>query len=222
MRADAQRNRERILLAARQVFVDQGPDVALEKIARRAGVGIATLYRRFPSRADLIRGVIAETLTGLYDHVRRAIEQEPDEFEALRRAMHTALELELGVLFSTLSGRFAVDDLIEESQRDAAALLQGLVFRAQAAQLLRDDVGFGDIVLAIIRLGRPLPGRLLPLDRDLAHRQLELYLDGLRPAAALSRTAPLPGPMISLGWFRRFRRQFGPAWGPASENSEKG
>src|SRR4051794_34498377 len=62
MRADARRNRERILVAARDVFVETGTDAPLEEIATRAGVGIATLYRRFPERVDLMRAVVLDVL----------------------------------------------------------------------------------------------------------------------------------------------------------------
>jgi AcrR family transcriptional regulator len=89
MRADARRNRERILRAARAVFVDEGPNVPLDEIARRADVGIATLYQRFPRRADLFRAVAVDVLTALVEAADRAIATEGDAFDALRRFLHS-------------------------------------------------------------------------------------------------------------------------------------
>ena len=85
LRADARLNRERILAAARDSFVERGADVPLEEIAARAGVGIATLYRRFPDRAALQRAVALDVLTRVGQEARAAIEEEPDAFSALDR-----------------------------------------------------------------------------------------------------------------------------------------
>jgi AcrR family transcriptional regulator len=73
LRRDAQRNRDAILVAARQVFCDQGLEAPLEEIARRAGVGIATLYRRFPSRVELLDTVLADTVQAHLDLAEGAL-----------------------------------------------------------------------------------------------------------------------------------------------------
>src|SRR5512142_3136850 len=73
LRADASRNRERILAAARDVFVEEGAGAPLEDIAKRAGVGIATLYRRFPDRESLMRGVVLNVLGRSTDEARLAL-----------------------------------------------------------------------------------------------------------------------------------------------------
>ena len=73
LRADAERNRERILATARQVFAERGLNASLEDIARRAGVGVGTLYRRFPSREDLIGAVFAEKMAVYADAVDAAL-----------------------------------------------------------------------------------------------------------------------------------------------------
>ena len=67
LRADARSNRDRLLLAARDAFVDLGPDAPLDEVARRAGVGIATLYRRFPDPAALMQAVALDILTRIAD-----------------------------------------------------------------------------------------------------------------------------------------------------------
>jgi len=73
LRADAERNRARIVTAARQVFAERGLDVPMEEIAREAGVGVATLYRRFPTRADLIAGAFEAKMAAYADAVEQAL-----------------------------------------------------------------------------------------------------------------------------------------------------
>ena len=77
LRADARRNRERIIAAAREVFAQRGLDVPVEDIARHAGVGVATLYRRFPTRADLIAGAFEAKMAAYADAVTQAL-ADPD------------------------------------------------------------------------------------------------------------------------------------------------
>src|SRR5207249_7909435 len=87
LRADARQNRERILAAARDVFVELGAGAPLEEISRRAGTGIATLYRRFPDRLALMRAVVLDSLARTEEEARLAAEEEPDAFHALARYM---------------------------------------------------------------------------------------------------------------------------------------
>src|SRR6266566_9649705 len=82
MRADARRNRDQILIAARDIFADHGPGAPLEEIARRAGVGIGTLYRRFPDRQSLLRAVALDTLGRVAQEGRLALAEEPGAFRA--------------------------------------------------------------------------------------------------------------------------------------------
>jgi AcrR family transcriptional regulator len=204
MRADARHNRVRILRAARQVFVHRGPDAPLEEIAGRAGVGIATLYRRFPSRGALIRAVAVDVLEALYEAATDAARRESDPFEALRRFMHAALDSGAGAVMPSLFGRVEFVELLDE-ERDAVGPLGHLMARARDAGLLRDDVVTGDVVLMILRLTRPMPGGGFSQDGALAHRQLDIYVDGLRPPAAGPHRKGLPEPAISAGWVRHIR-----------------
>jgi len=204
MRADARHNRVRILLAARQMFVDEGPDVPLEEIAGRAGVGIATLYRHFPSRHALIRAVAVDVMEALHEAATDAAQRESDPFEALRRFMHAALDSKAGAVMPALFGRIESVNLFDE-ERDAVGPLGRLIARAREAGLLRDDVVTGDIVFMILRLTRPMPGGGFSQDEALAHRQLDIYLAGLRPPAAGLRRGGLPEPAISAGWVRHIR-----------------
>src|SRR3954467_13280895 len=92
LRADAARNVERILRAAREIYGDIGPDAPIEAIARRAGVGERTLYRRFPTKADLVRATlesIAEGLTPTIEHARRA----DDPLDGIAQLLEAAISL---------------------------------------------------------------------------------------------------------------------------------
>jgi AcrR family transcriptional regulator len=105
MRVDAQRNRERLLLAARDVFVDLGADAPLDEIARQAGVGIATLYRRFPVREALMRAVAVHVLTEMGAEARAARNEEADPFAALSRFLRRALDLRIAAVMPVLGLR---------------------------------------------------------------------------------------------------------------------
>src|SRR5262245_9119509 len=118
LRADARRNRERVLEAARDVFVEQGPDAPLDEVARRAGVGVATLYRRFPDRASLSRAVALDVLQRAGREARAAEAEEPDAFRGLARYMHRALDLRISAVMPVLLGHLAYDD--EEISRARA------------------------------------------------------------------------------------------------------
>src|ERR1700682_6534119 len=91
LRADARRNRAHVLAAARVVFVELGADAPLDEIARRAGVGIATLYRRFPDRAALLRAVALDVMARTAHEACAAEAEEADPFDGLARYMHRAL-----------------------------------------------------------------------------------------------------------------------------------
>src|SRR5918997_884039 len=199
MRADARRNRERLLAAARDVFVDQGPDAPLDAIAAAAEVGIGTLYRRFPDRRAVVRAVVLDVLARTGEEARLALAEEADTFQALARYMHRALDLRVSAVMPALLDHMPPDDEEIASIRTYSwGLFQQLVDRTHAAGALRPDVTFADIGFLLVRLARPLPG---PISRDLnnrlAHRHLELLLDGLRTGRA-EPAAPLPEPALTL------------------------
>lgn len=203
LRADARRNRARILAAARDLFVEQGPDAPLEAIAARAGVGIATLYRRFPDRTALMRAVALDVLGRIAEDARLALAEESDAFAALARYMHRALDLRVSAVLPALIDRIALtDDEIAPLRETSARRLETLIARAQASGDLRPDVTFGDIGPLLVRLARPLPGPLpRDLDDRLAHRQLDLALDGMR-ASRERPNHPLPEPALTLADLR--------------------
>ncbi|MGW5420846.1 TetR/AcrR family transcriptional regulator [Streptomyces sp. NPDC003943] len=194
-RADALRNRERIVTAAREMFVEFGAQVPLDEIARRAGVGNATLYRNFPERSDLVREVVVSSMARIAERAREAGEQESDTFAALRRFTHAAADERVGALCPMLDGAFDQDhpDLVAERTHLEEAV-QGLVDRAQEAGRLRADVGVGDLMVAVSQLTRPLPGTAcLNMDR-FVHRHLQVFLDGLETPVR----SELPGAAATL------------------------
>ncbi|WP_254812347.1 TetR/AcrR family transcriptional regulator [Streptomyces cavourensis] len=199
-RADALRNRERIIAAARELFVEFGPDVPLDDVARRAGVGNATLYRNFPDRAALTHEVVLAVTSRTTRRAEEAVAAEADPFAALSRFVHAAADERIGALCPMLSGVFDRDhpDLLAERDRLEEAV-EGLVSRAQSAGRLRTDIAVGDVLVALSQLTRPLPGiACLDIDR-FTHRHLQLFLDGLEAPAR----SVLPGSAATLENLRR-------------------
>jgi AcrR family transcriptional regulator len=181
-RADALRNRERIVSAARGVFVEYGPDAPLDEIARRAGIGNATLYRHFADRSALIHAVLLFVVTRTAD---RAEEEAAvaaaggDPCAALGRFAHAAVDDNIGALCGVLvngDGSRSAEIGAQISRLETA--LDALMDRAREHGGLRPDVTLNDLMVAISRLSRPLPGLDCP-GSDL-HRHLQLFLDGLR------------------------------------------
>ncbi|MFD3332415.1 TetR/AcrR family transcriptional regulator [Streptomyces sp. NPDC058700] len=184
-RADALRNRERIVTAAREMFVEFGPQVPYDEVARRAGVGNATLYRNFPERTDLVHEVVLSIMGRVTGIAVRAAEEEADTFAALRRFTHAAADERIGALCPMLDGAFDSEhpELTVERERLEEAV-QALVDRAQRSGRLRSDVGVGDLMVAVSQLTRPLPGTACGTTFDqFVHRHLQLFLDGLEAPA---------------------------------------
>jgi AcrR family transcriptional regulator len=202
MRADARNNRDRILTAARHVFVEKGARAPLDEIARRAGTGIATLYRRFPDRQSLMRSVVMDALQQTADEARRAAAEESDPFAALVRYMHRALDIRTGAVIPALLDEISLaDEEMEQARSAGVQPLQDMIDAAQRAGSLRHDVTFGDIGLLIVRMSRPLPGPFPPdVNDSLGHRHLDLVVNGLRPGSADS--AQITGPGLTLADLR--------------------
>lgn len=197
LRADARRNRDRLLTAARDAFIDRGPTASLEQIARTAGVAIGTLYRHFPDRAALMRAVVVDVRGRTAEAAAAALAEEPDAFAALARYLHRALEIRAGAVMPLLADVAPMhDEEIERLGQAVIATVQAMISTAQADGTLRGDVTQADIGMLLVRLSRPLPGGLpRDLDDRLAHRHLELVIQGLR---ATGQQPPLAGPQLTL------------------------
>lgn len=199
-RADAVRNRERILTAARDVLVEFGPAAPLDEIARRAGVGNATLYRHFPDRPALIHHVVLFGLDRVHALAVDSLAEEPDAFAALRRFTHAAADERIGALCPVLASDFDHDHPELVASREALEeSIEALLAAGRTSGLLRPDIGVGDLMIALSQLSRPLPGTAC-FDADVfVHRHLQLFLDGLMAPAR----SELPGSAITLADLRR-------------------
>ncbi|WJY50933.1 TetR/AcrR family transcriptional regulator [Streptomyces chengbuensis] len=199
-RADALRNRERIVTAAREMFVEFGPEVPLDEIARRAGVGNATLYRNFPDRSTLVHEVVLSVLRRTAERAEEAAVTEADPFAALSRFTHAAADERVAALCPLLSGDFDKDhpDLVAQRDRLEGAV-QTLVDEAHEAGRLRADVAVGDLMVMLSQLTRPLPGTACLSIDQFTHRHLQLFLDGLEAPAR----SELPGTAVTLEDLRR-------------------
>lgn len=178
-RADAVRNRERVLEAAKVVFSAGGPEASLEAVAKRAGVGIGTLYRHFPTREDLFEAVYrreVEQLSELAEHLRSA----NDPVDALRRWLRSAVEF-----VATKKGMSAALALTYQSSSELAAFsmerltkaIGSLLDRAVAAGQMRGDVSPEDLLRALIGMCymHDQPGW-----QSSVLRMLDVFVDGLR------------------------------------------
>ncbi|WP_188316450.1 TetR/AcrR family transcriptional regulator [Solihabitans fulvus] len=202
LRADARRNREQVLAAARDVFLEQGPDAPLDEIARRAGVGIGTLYRRFPDRDSLVRDLMADNMRRGLDEMRAAVAEEPDAWHALVRFVRRMVELRAGSLGPVLSDRIRADPALGASRDELVGLVEATVEQARADGTLREGIGMGDISLLIVMIGRPPHGLAELTSRWQPARYLEIMLDGL----AATNTRPLPGRAITATELRELFR----------------
>ena len=182
LRADAQRNRERLLAVAREVFADKGVEAPLEEIARRAGVGISTLYRHFPTRLDLVGAIYIDEVEALIRSADDlAVREEP------LVALRDWLERFVGYVATKRGLAGALEELrqsgtlMEGHLRINAAL--GLLLEAgQKAGEIRADVQAADVVRALSGICM-LSERTVP-EREQTRRIIDLLVDGLRFGAA--------------------------------------
>ncbi|GAA3221365.1 TetR/AcrR family transcriptional regulator [Oerskovia jenensis] len=192
LRADAQRNRDQIVAAATSLFVDVGPDVALETVAREAGVGIGTLYRRFADRETLLHAVLQDALDGLLADMR-ARDHEATAWDALVGALGWSHRLRVvlalaGTVTVAESAGLARDAGLTRVRDELVELVDGLVVAAQREGSLRTDVATGDVILLMAAVSRGLPSGTDRAANAYA-RAHALVLDGLRAPA----TTRLPG-----------------------------
>ncbi|MFG1986230.1 TetR/AcrR family transcriptional regulator [Streptomyces albidoflavus] len=181
LRADARRNRERLLVEARRAFAAHGTDTSLEEIARRAGVGIGTLYRHFPHREALLSAVFADAVGELLERARMLLEAERPcaaLVEWLRSLITHASEYQglSGALMSASSGTGSELSRCSDPMRDAGAALLG---RAQEAGVVRPDISIGDLLQLTNAIA--LAAEATPDEPELADRLLSLTLRGIRP-----------------------------------------
>jgi AcrR family transcriptional regulator len=181
LRADAQRNLERVLDAAAELFAERGCDVSVDEIANRAGVGHATVFRRFPTKDALIAAVVSRQIRQLGAYVEQlTAEREPGEaFEAF--IWHVA---ELHAHDRGMHEGYArCGELrdVAEAKAEMSHLFDGLILRAQEAGALRRDVSVDDVSTL---LGSTILGARDVSEPDRWRRYVEVLLAGLRPPSA--------------------------------------
>ncbi|MFI8088497.1 TetR/AcrR family transcriptional regulator [Streptomyces sp. NPDC086080] len=199
-RADALRNRERIVAAAREMFVELGCEVPLDDVARRAGVGNATVYRNFPDRDALMREVVCSVMDRTVRAAEQALSETGDAFEALERFAHAAADERISALCPMVSSTFDQHHPdLEDARRRVERLVAQLMDRAKAAGRLRADVEYGDLMVGVAQLSRPPAGTGCDHADRFVHRHLQLFLDGMRAPA---RTT-LPGSPVTVEDLRR-------------------
>lgn len=150
LRADALHNRERILDAAREAFATRGLDVPMAAIARRAGVGTATLYRRFPTRYALVAEVFADQLTACVSVIDEAL-VDPDPWRGFQTAMEKVCAMQAADRGFTAAFLTAFPEAIDFERERARAehALTELTRRAKDAGRLRADFDRSDIILLL-------------------------------------------------------------------------
>ncbi|MBD0711066.1 MULTISPECIES: TetR/AcrR family transcriptional regulator [unclassified Streptomyces] len=180
MRADARRNHERLLTEARAAFAGQGTDAPLEEIARRAGVGIGTLYRHFPTRADLLNAVFQEALGALLHRSAELTESaEPCRalVEWLRALVAHAGEYR-GLAHALMSASHDRSSALAGCSDPLRAAGERLLGRAREAGQVRADVSIGDLMQLTNAIA--LAAEQCPEDGELADRLLALTLRGIK------------------------------------------
>jgi AcrR family transcriptional regulator len=149
MRADARRNRARILAAARELFASDRPEVQIDDVARRAGVGVGTVYRHFPDKEALMGELVRERFGLFNDNVRAALDDEQESpFDALAgvmRANATSVAEDAATRFAFMSGGERVFAHAAAEKEEFVALVAVLVERAHASGELRADFGAEDV-----------------------------------------------------------------------------
>jgi AcrR family transcriptional regulator len=179
LRADAQRNRDRLLEVAASAFAQEGPEVALETIAKAAGVGIGTLYRHFPTREALVDAAYRNELARLSDSVDDLLKRLPPD-----RALRTWMDRFVDYMTTKRGMGDALRALIasggdpfSESRARLTAAVTTLLSAGAEAGLLRADVQPDDVLVGLSGLSLATPDLQ---QRQQAARLLDLLMDGLR------------------------------------------
>lgn len=181
LRADARRNRDRILSAAVRVFTEEGLDAHLERIAREAGVGTATLYRNFPTREALVEAAYRNEVVQLCDVVPELLATKPP-FEALRswtRLFMDYATAKLGMADALRAVAAAGANPHAHSRDMIQTAITALMDACTAADAIRTDIRPTDVFAALAGIALT---SAQPEQRDQAERLLDLTLDGLRSA----------------------------------------
>ena len=188
LRADASRNRERILAAARELFAERGLEVTMDEIARHAGVGVGTVYRRFRHRDEIVVALFEQRM-GDYAALAEEATADPDPWNGLTTFLERSLAMQAADrgLKELLVGHAHANPRVARTRERVLPMIERLVARAHKAGALRADVGALDLPMVSLMIGQ-----VTDFSEDVApglwRRYLALLLDALRSEGA----APLP------------------------------
>jgi AcrR family transcriptional regulator len=178
LRADARRNRERIMSAGRELFALQGPQAQMDEIAAHAGVGIGTVYRHFPTKEALLTAMVRDRFQEFAEKAMLA-EEIPDplaSFESVIRGSAEAVEGDAGFQLAMMGSDQLEWEGIEEQKAALAEVVMRIISRAVAAGVVRDDFGFEDFGMVMCGITSTMyyqPGRAN------WRRHLEIILHGI-------------------------------------------
>jgi AcrR family transcriptional regulator len=189
LRADARRNRERVLSAAREVFSEQGREAQMDDVARRAAVGVGTVYRHFPTKEALLEALAIDAFERIVEIARDHLAHVPDPWEALTRTLWAGAEIlaadrALSEVMSEIPGPVPIG---LDTQRELNQAMAEMLRRAQAAGALRPDVVLDDVPMLMCGVGAAT--RKTHACPDSWRRHMTIVIDGLRAASA---SGPLP------------------------------
>ncbi len=188
LRRDAELNLARILVAARDVFAEHGYEASMEQVAGRAGVGIGTLYRRFPNKGELLSAVVeaaSQRTQQIAEDVLAESSPADGVFEFLRRCIAAPS------CWRVIASRTPwTDDTTNSALSRVAPVVDTLLANARGAETIALDVTFTDLALVLMSV-RAVADLFDPHVPSGSARFLELVMDGLRPGAAPLRTAPI-------------------------------
>ena len=190
LRADARRNRQAVIEAAKKLFADQGLDAQMPDIAKTANVGVGTVYRHFPTKDDLVAALVAERFERLSQKARDGLEV-PDAWEGLCDFIRFSAEIQADDrgLCEVMGSR---PELMDAAARAAGLpeLCKRLVKRAQRSGELRRDLVWEDIPMIACGLGRITQATVGPATGRWP-RLVEIVLDGLRAPGSGKLPRPL-------------------------------
>ena len=200
LRKDAERNRQRILQAAAEVFTEKGLRATLDDVADRAGVGVGTVYRRFPDKEALVEALFTDRLDTVVGYAEQAL-AEPDPWTGLAFFLERAATVIAGdrglrqILMYATYGR----DRVDQARTRMLPVVSAMVERAQAAGQVRADLRPTDIPLTLFMLSATSE-YALHVRPEIWRRYLALVLDALRPDRAggteLAEPALSPDEMV--------------------------
>jgi AcrR family transcriptional regulator len=218
LRRDARRNRERILAAARAAFAEHGLDVGVDEIARRAGVGMGTLYRRFPTKDALIEAILEDRLDEVIGLLERAVEGD-DPWRAFEAFMHDIVFLQATDrgFKDILASRRRDEPKLSAARARMAPLLERLIADAQAAGQMRTDLDQRDVGPLLWGAGRVVESTA-DVAPDYWRRYLAIVLDGLRPPAV---ERDLPAPPLTDEQFAAAMHRFHGRTGQSAGGSQR-